>query len=175
MRFSISLLFAAFLFPSLFGQSTWTKLDKSEIENFRRGDRLVVPTAYEAFTLDMSMLKNDLKKVSDKNSSKSRRNKNLIEVPFPDGKMVSFDVWNAPVMASKISARYPNIKSYKALSADGQHVMRFLVSNAGFNGVISSKEGTIYVDPIFSEDITISKTKKIQILTGTPVERMMQV
>ena len=152
MRFSLSLIFLAFLFPSLTAQSVWQKIDKSEIENFRRGERIVTPTAYQAFTLNMAELKKDLKKVSDRDFSKTRRNKDLVQVPFPDGKMVTFDVWNAPVMAPKISSRYPNIKSYKAISEDGKHVMRFLVSNAGFNGVISSNEGTIYVDPIFPDN-----------------------
>jgi len=153
MRFSISILFVAFLFPSLFAQSAWTKLDKSEIENFRRGDRVVTPTAYKAFTLDMPMLKNELKKISDRDFSKTRNKKDIIQIPFPNGKMVKFDVWNAPVMESEIASRYPNIKSYKGLSENGKHVIRFMVSNAGFNGIISSAEGTVYVDPIFSENI----------------------
>jgi len=134
MRFSLSLLLATFLFPSLFGQSAWKKLDKSEINNFRRGEREVTPTAYEAFTLDISSFKKELKKVKDRDFSKTRNKKDLIEIPFPDGKMVEFDVWNAPLMAPGISARYPNIKSYKALSDDGKHVMRFIVTNGGFNG-----------------------------------------
>ncbi len=152
MRFSISLIFIAFFFPNLIAQSAWTKLDKSGIDNYRSGNRIVTPTAYSAFTLDMDELKKDLKKVSDRDFSKTRRNKDIIEVPFPDGKMVSFDVWNAPVMAPKLAAKYPNIKSYKALSEDGNHVMRFIVSKDGFNGVISSSEGTIYLDPIFPDN-----------------------
>ena len=152
MRFSITLIFLTFLFPNLIAQSAWQKIDKSEIENFKRGDRIVTPTKYQAFTLDMPTLKKDLKKVSDRDFSKIRKNKDLIQVPLPNGKMVTFEVWNAPVMAPKLAAKYPNIKSYKAISEDGKHVMRFIVSNAGFNGVISSEEGTIYLDPIFPDN-----------------------
>ena len=152
MRISITLIFLGFLLSNLNAQSVWHKIEKSSIENFKRGDRIVTPTAYQAFTLDMTSLKKDLKGVSERDFTKSSRNKDFIEVPFPNGKMVTFEVWYAPVMAPNLAARYPSIRSYKGVSEDGKHVMRFLVSNAGFNGVISSEEGTIYLDPIYPEN-----------------------
>lgn len=162
MRFSLTLVLLFLFFSNTDAQSAWQKIDESTINRSLQGERIVTPTAYETFSLNMTVLKKDLKKVSDRDYSKTRKKKDIIEVPFPDGNMVAFDVWNAPVMAPGIAARYPDIKSYKGVSEDGKHVMRFVVSRAGFNGVISSAEGTIYLDPIYENNIELYQSYYIK-------------
>ena len=151
MRILISLTLS-FLFTGLFGQSYWQKVDKSVIENYRSGDRIIFPTEFEAFSLNADYLKNEFSKVPDQKIGGTRNKSKIISIPFPTGELVDFDMWEASVMHPKLQEKFSEIKSFKGLSTNGKYITRISFSPAGLNAVINTSEGTIYIDPIFPDN-----------------------
>jgi len=161
MRISLSIILSL-LFTGLYGQSYWQKVDKSEIENYRSGDRIIFPTEYESFTLNTEFLKKEFAKCPAQKIGGTRNKSSIISIPFPTGEIVDFDMWESSVMAPKLAEKYAEIKSYKGLSTDGKYLTRVSFSEAGLHAVISTSAGTIYIDPIFPDNPEIYQTYYIK-------------
>ncbi len=80
----------------------------------------------------------------EKNSQKNQ----VVElaIPFPDGSLKTATVVESPIMAAELSAKYPEIKTYKVEGDDFFGRLGF--TSKGFHGILFTSEGTIYIDPI---------------------------
>ena len=147
MRTITSLLASLFLVATLNGQDLWTMVD-NDVKLKSGLEREVIPTAYHTFKLDHKVLSGILKQATME-TDKNRSNKEVeITIPMPDGSISSFYIYEAPVMAPGISARYPSIKSYKGYNAAvPDEIIRFDIGGFGFHGAIRTKGGQIYIDP----------------------------
>ena len=135
-------------------QSFWKKSDESGFQLRSAESRSIIPDKYQTFKLDFQGLKTYLANAPMEMSDEKNSETLLLEIPLPDGKTEMFKVYESPVMESEISARYPNIKSYKAYSMrDKSKNMRFALSINGFHGSIMSLSGENYIDPYSSENI----------------------
>lgn len=135
-------------------QSFWKKSDESGFQLRSAESRSIIPDKYQTFKLDFQGLKTYLANAPLEMSDEKNSETLLLEIPLPDGKTEMFKVYESPVMESEISARYPNIKSYKAYSLrDKSKNMRFALSINGFHGSIMSLSGENYIDPYSSENI----------------------
>lgn len=135
-------------------QSFWKKSDESGFQLRSAESRSIIPDKYQTFKLDFQGLKTYLANAPMEMSDEKNSETLLLEIPMPDGKTDMFKVYESPVMESEISARYPNIKSYKAYSLrDKSKNMRFALSINGFHGSIMSLSGENYIDPYSSENI----------------------
>ena len=151
MRFSISMFLLTFLATSVFGQTYWQKVDESEIENYRIGERHIFPTEYGSFTLDVELMKEEFSKCPQQKIGGVRNKSKIISIPFPSGELVEFDMRESSVMAPKLAEKYSSIKSYKGVSTNGKYITRISFSNAGLHAAINTVKGTIYIDPVFPD------------------------
>jgi hypothetical protein len=136
-------------------QSFWKKSDESGFQLRSTESRSIIPDKYQTFTLDFQGLKTYLANAPLEMSDAKKSETLLLEIPMPNGKTELFKVYESPVMESEISARYPDIKSYKAYSlSDKSKHTRFSVSPSGFHGAVFALDGEKYIDPFSSENNT---------------------
>ncbi|MCU7808364.1 MAG: hypothetical protein KZQ73_10925, partial [Candidatus Thiodiazotropha sp. (ex Semelilucina semeliformis)] len=70
-----------------------------------------------------------------------------IELPTPGGEIQKFQLLESPIMAPALAARYPDIKTYKVYGIDNPMASgRLSISPKGFAGMVSSSDGTFYID-----------------------------
>jgi len=73
-----------------------------------------------------------------------------ISFPNPDGSQTSYHVQDAALMHPRLAEKFPSIKTFKGVAADGSHrVVHFTASHLGvYAAIYSPDQGTIYIDPL---------------------------
>ena len=74
----------------------------------------------------------------------------LIEVLLPvgGGELEHFSIIESPIMQSGLASRYPGIRTYKIYGIDNPQASgRISLSSAGLHGMITSPEGTYFINP----------------------------
>lgn len=124
----------------------WTR--SGEISNITTEVNKALPSKQKVFDLELSILKEALKKAPTNQSIDQEQGLKLI---FPDasGEMVSYKVKEAPVMHPDLAKKYPDNKSYVGVSEkDGTKKIRFSINELGFYAVIRDLEGGAqYIEP----------------------------
>ena len=143
-------IIALFCFASFTtdAQSIWTKSSVTKFRDASTEDKLVLPEHYIAYSLSYESLKANLKDAPSEANWKKGVSGIIINLPLPDGSFEAFEVYDAPVIAPKLAAKYPSIKSYKGKSIDtpGKNV-RFDTGPYGFHAAIHGISNVIYIDP----------------------------
>lgn len=146
-----NICFALLAIVNINAQSFWKKTVESKIAQRNGDERTVVPAKYEVFNLNMVGLKNYLQNAPMEYTAQNGLD---LEIPMPDGHLEVFEVYKSPVMQSGISARYPSINSYKAISKTSTAKnMRFSVGPNGFYAAINTPDGEKYIDPYSEKNI----------------------
>lgn len=145
-------------------QNFWKKIDEVKFGLRSNNSRKIVPEKYQTFQLDIEGLRKYLQNAPMEFSQpRSNENNFEVEIPMPDGSLEVFVINESPVMEPELSAKYPEIKSYKGYSpADKLKQIRFSLSGKGFHAAISAADGEKYIDPYSSEntsDYIIYNTK----------------
>jgi subtilisin-like proprotein convertase family protein len=100
-------------------------------------------------SLEWTQLRASLRGAAMEFTQPAANSETIIHLPFPDGELVAFRVVESPVMTPNVSARYPNIKAYKAYAIDRVGVTaRFDISPNAFHAAVRTPEGRIYIDPL---------------------------
>jgi len=69
-----------------------------------------------------------------------------VSLPLPTGETIEVSVFEDPIMADELSAKYPEIRSFKVV---GEKVSgRIGLSYKGFDGMLFTSKGTVYIDRI---------------------------
>ena len=102
-----------------------------------------------AFNLNETLLKQRLTEAT------AERNRNgassmTINLPLENGEMVTLDAVESPIMAKELSAKYPEIKTYKVEGDEVQGRIGFTYK--GFHAILFTKDGTVYIDQIGNEE-----------------------
>ena len=78
-----------------------------------------------------------------------------LSLPMPDGSMQRFAVYEAPIMAPELAARYPQIRTYAGQGIDEPSAStRLDLTPHGFHAIMNTSLGTVYIDPLLKGDIT---------------------
>lgn len=73
-----------------------------------------------------------------------------LAVPAPDGKNINIRLVEDSVMAPGLAAKFPGIKSYKALNELGEQIGRFSYSHKGLRGMYKYNNEWAFLDPLFT-------------------------
>jgi hypothetical protein len=132
----------------LYSQRIWTKVQKSAyvVQKKNIYQKKNFPSKYEIVSLDLTSF-------SLKSKSKTFNQKQIIELPGPDGNFSKFFIKETSNFEANLQAKFPNIKSYSAQGIDDPTaVAKISIGADGFHAVIfSGKQETFYIDP-FSKD-----------------------
>ena len=73
----------------------------------------------------------------------------MVDLPQPDGSVLSFWVEESPIMGIKLSALYPEIKTYRLLGQTPSALRgRMTLSPAGLQAIIATTEGWLHMEPL---------------------------
>ena len=146
---------------SLFAQekgSFWsrsTKSNKTVLES-----RMQLPEN-NLFDLDVTSLKSNLSKSPLRNAN-AKTSGTIIALPDANGQIEHFSVYENPVFAPELAAKYPDIKSYIGIGIENPTATAyFSMSPLGFKSmVLSPDKSAVFIEP-FSKDLkTYSVYKK---------------
>lgn len=72
----------------------------------------------------------------------------LLSLPTPDGNMMDFQVFECPMMEKELADRYPEIKTYTAISVvDARVTAKLDFTPYGFHAKVFDGENTYFIDP----------------------------
>lgn len=135
--------FNVFAAPQTSPDRLWQAVSESTLQG--TGERWVVPTQYRTLGADEAALAKVLAQAPLEGSAAQGVE---LTLPLPDGTFERFQVFNSPVMAPELAARYPQITTYRAIGLDDPHaVARLDHTIFGFHGMILSPNGTVFIDP----------------------------
>ena len=107
----------------------------------------VHPTRAKVFQLAPSALQEQLASLQPE-FSPATQGSGIISLPMPDGSLVRFRIWESPIMAPELAARFPEIKTYTGQGIeDPSATMRLDWTPAGLHAQILSPNGAVYIDP----------------------------
>ncbi len=106
----------------------------------------------KTFTLNFTTFKEQLKDAPLR-GVKNQRSSVTIKLPDEKGNLNEYNIFEAPVFAPSLSAKYPNIKSYVGYRTDNSGgIVRMSVSHKGVQTMISNKnQRTIFMQPVRGE------------------------
>jgi Metallo-peptidase family M12B Reprolysin-like len=103
---------------------------------------------YRALSLDENAQRKLLRHAPMEFSKAAKRNRVVMTLPMPDGKLARFRVEESPVMASELAAKFPEIKTYRGQGLDDPTATtRFDVTPAGFHAIVLSTHSTVIIEP----------------------------
>lgn len=136
------LLCALFCGGLLHAQSLWT--DASGHGETITGKRYTIPQAYRTLRLDLPAMKALLANVPEHPVEGA-----VITLPMPGGGSARFRLYETPVMAPELQARYPQIRCYTGRGIDDPTAhLKCDLTPWGFHAMVRSKQqGSIFIDP----------------------------
>ncbi|MCL6296309.1 reprolysin-like metallopeptidase [Jejuia spongiicola] len=148
LHYVLSIAIFLFVFSVSAQNSTWKK-----IENTNNSENLsklnLSNSKVHLFKLNSALLNKDVSSTPLRSSSKKTSSK-IVSIPGLDGELENFILYEAPVFAPELAAKYPNIKSYVGISTkDSKTRLRMSVSPQGVQTMISSiDKPTVFMQPI---------------------------
>ena len=111
-----------------------------------QGERVIVPDRYLTVSLDALRLQTRL---ADAPGLRTDAEGVVVTLPMPDGEFARFEVFDAPIMAPELAAKFPRIKTYAGQGLDDPTAtVRFDKTPHGFHAMIlSATQDTVFIDP----------------------------
>lgn len=147
MKKTIFTLLTVLFFSTTYSQnSLWNKVSDDRITVLEKMDRISMPSNYDLYSLDFSLMKNLLSNAPLENQSEVSNL--VIEFPNSEGKLERFKIFEAPIMSKELALRYPDIKSYYGKSLDDSlSIIRFSTTIFGLHVMsLSGKNQTYFID-----------------------------
>ncbi|CDF77856.1 putative peptidase [Formosa agariphila KMM 3901] len=144
------LLLVSLQFNFIFAQSTskfWRNVSNERVAN-KTLERKTHPENYQVFHLELEAFKAALTQapLSDKNRNTSGI---IMEFPMSDGTFQLFEVTESSILAPKLAAKFPMIKTYKGIGVDDKTAtMRFSITQNGLHVFsLSGQRTSLFIDP----------------------------
>lgn len=121
--------------------SVWKVVNNNTVPS--NGEQLLYPQTYKVFALNDTYFKSLLFSLSE-NPEEAR----LIQLPSPNGDMVTYKVWQTPMMPNKLAQEFPEIKTFTAVAEDNVLVTAKLsYTYKGFDALVFNGSETYAIDP----------------------------
>ena len=135
-------------------QSLWQEIKLDDVEVRGTQETRVLPHEFKAYKLNYDRIKKEAFSAPSEQLSLNIQSDVLISLPLPDGSLEEFSVYESLTMQDGISAKYPNIKSFKGISVNNPLVsVRFDFGANGFHAAVKTPEKVYYIDPYASDDL----------------------
>ncbi|AXG71154.1 calcium-dependent protease [Kordia sp. SMS9] len=162
------------LFAFSQGKSFWKTTSNTNYQPDELLKRTSFPTAYDTYTLDLNSLKQLVADAPDRDLN--IQSEIVVQFPVTDGKMESFEVYNASVLEPTFAANYPDIQSYVAVSRENTGtIIRFSTTIFGFHATVHTIGETMYIDPMTSDLQTYMMYKKANLYRETQNNLLCEV
>jgi len=113
----------------------------------------VRPNVFQGANLNRDALENTLAAAPMEFTQQARTAPLEITLPKPDGTFARFSIFESPVMAPALAAKYPQIKTYAGVGIDDPYAsVRLDWTPAGFHAQVLTPNGSYYVDPYTKGD-----------------------
>ncbi len=110
--------------------------------------RTARPNRYRALTLDTIHLQTLLQRAPREFTPAARSGDTIISLPMPDGSLKRFQIQESPIMEEALAARFPQIRTYRGQSIDGEPATtRFDWTPHGLHGILLTTRGTVLIEP----------------------------
>lgn len=140
------LVLTSFVFAQRTTANLWQDADESQITPL--GTRYIIPDVYRTIKLNVEQMKNLLQTAPLEFTEDAATRNVVMELPFPDGTMQKFFIYESPVMAPELAAKYPEIKTYSGIGLDDAFAsLRFDLTPLGFHAMVLSPNGSVFIDP----------------------------
>ncbi len=159
--FVVLILFTVESFAQSNHSDLWTDINDSGITI--NGSREIIPQDYRTLELNFIGMAGVLSDAPKESSVKVKQSNYFISLPAPDGEFVTMRIVESPVMEKELAERYPQIKTYLGYGLNNKRInARFDATPLGFHAVVSTPQGTFYIDPYFPGNVNyyISYYKK---------------
>lgn len=144
--------FSSFSSAQFNSQSYWSDIDESQIELLRERD--IIPEAYRTVSLNVEQMKILLQTAPLEFTIDASERNVVMELPYPDGTMKKFHIYESPIMEPELAAKFPDIKTYSGYGLDDRYAsMRFDMTPLGFHAMVLSPNGAVFIDPYTVGDI----------------------
>jgi len=138
-----------FICSNLWGQSSdlWSPIEESQIPKV--GTRHIKPQKYLTLQLNLANLRKKLAQAPMTQTTAVKDKPCIIDIPWPDGRMLQFQIIESPIMESGLQRKFPAIKTYAGAAInDNSKYIRLDFTPQGFHAmVLTAGEGTVYIDP----------------------------
>lgn len=103
------------------------------------------PLYYRALSADTALLQAQLDAAPREFASSHGAE---LSLPFPDGTFQRFEIVESPIMEPGLAARYPEIRTYRAIGLDDPTASgRLDITPQGFHAMVIGASETLYIDP----------------------------
>ncbi|XLS29575.1 reprolysin-like metallopeptidase [Flavobacteriaceae bacterium M23B6Z8] len=151
--FAITIFFLSFYHVQ--GQQYWNQIT-SDNKATHTTLRELKTEGFSLMSLDEEAFKNSLQ-AAPLRKANSRSVELLVSLPDEKGNLISFSIYEAPVLASGLSKLYPEIKSYIGFGKKEKVRVRFSVSRFGVQHMMTFENGRT----VFMEKFTKSSNEYI--------------
>lgn len=143
MRNLSTILLVFGLFSNVFGQSNfWTPVAKSAISIPEGASFKVQPKQFHSFSLDYTGIATFLGKAPMEFTREAKQRPLLLTLPLADGSLHTFRVWESPIMAAELAAKFPEIKTYAGEDMEGLGLtLRMGLGSKGFHAFVFEANG----------------------------------
>ena len=126
----------------------WEKTTTSRFSESEILQRTSTPNSFEIFHLNMEKF-SEVLDLAPLRSPNTIRSTVVVEFPISDGSFQRFTITESPIMHPTLAAKFPQIKTYKAIGVDDPTAtMRFSVTQFGLHSMkLSGIEGASFIDP----------------------------
>jgi len=156
-KYTLFILLVSLFSSAVFAQQTgwWTKIDETALDyDVFAAANTQKPGKYHLFRLNEGAMRSALSQAPSEKIVPAERSAFTVRFPDADGKLISFRVVEAPVMAPELSAKYPGIHSYLGKGIENPSaIIRFDMSvYHGLHATIMyGSESTVYIDQMYQD------------------------
>jgi subtilisin-like proprotein convertase family protein len=121
----------------------WKPVAEQSIQLPENTVRTLYPVQYKTFQLDYANMAAALRQAPMEFTEAARQQPLLLTLPQADGSFRTFRVWESPIMAPELTAKYPEIRNYAGTATDDSGVrVRLGVGYKGFHAFLFHADGT---------------------------------
>ncbi len=155
IKFKPTLLLFAVLIGAISSSTAATNQWKeTNAQVVTKSYKKVLPEKFRSVQINYESLRMNLANASIQNFGIASRQSTIeIALPMPYGGYENFKVFETPMMEEGLAAKYPEIKTYTAVSLTNPgNIAKIDVGYMGFHAMVLSTEGRYFIDPVSNEN-----------------------